>query len=542
MPPLPLMAPRTALSGRAVARTQTGGWGGPYSVTPGVHLFTDWRWVQPGHVRWVDAAGANAPLGGDGPFVDAQPVPNNVPRGLHLEAQPASLLGPLLGHTKPWEASGVMPAQMYREGGRYRLWYMSGDGMDHNLCYAESTDGVAWGKPSLGLVEWEGSRDNNIVFGGHLAAATGIHGPGVFLDPSCSNAERYKLIFIGRPRGPAGEAACRQLLERFKRERPADIDPNVADPKRFTALYGAVSSDGLRWTMLPEPLVLHQSDTANVAYFDQQLERYVWYGRCNWWYGRRCIGRSETTDFRRFPTPELVAWPNTDVLASDDWYTNCKTVYPGSPTEHLLFPQLYRRAEDRFEVELFSSPDGIHWSRVPGGPVISPGPPGTWNGEWIGTAPSLLPLEDNRVGLPFHGLRYPHKFPRRADVLWAQLGLATWPAGRLSAIVASGEGAFVTPQLEVVGRMLRLNTQVRRAGRLGVQVEAPRRAPAGGQQGAELPVLPGRGIDDCDPIYGDHLAHTVTWHGESDLGHAGGEPIVLRFQLRAAKLFAFELV
>lgn len=33
-------------------------------------------------------------------------------------------------------------------------------------CYAESTDGITWTKPSLGLGEFDGSRDNNIVFDG----------------------------------------------------------------------------------------------------------------------------------------------------------------------------------------------------------------------------------------------------------------------------------------------------------------------------------------------------------------------------------------
>ena len=36
------------------------------------------------------------------------------------------------------------------------------------LCYAYSTDGKNWIKPALGICEVDGSRENNIVFGGRL--------------------------------------------------------------------------------------------------------------------------------------------------------------------------------------------------------------------------------------------------------------------------------------------------------------------------------------------------------------------------------------
>ncbi|MBT6627446.1 MAG: hypothetical protein HOB49_10570, partial [Gemmatimonadetes bacterium] len=46
---------------------------------------------------------------------------------------------------------------------RFRLYYTS---WIHGLalvCALESDDGVTWTKPSLGLVEFEGSTDNNIT-------------------------------------------------------------------------------------------------------------------------------------------------------------------------------------------------------------------------------------------------------------------------------------------------------------------------------------------------------------------------------------------
>ena len=40
----------------------------------------------------------------------------------------------------------------------WEWWYMG-----ENMHYTTSTDGEHWEKPSLGLYEWNGSKDNNIV-------------------------------------------------------------------------------------------------------------------------------------------------------------------------------------------------------------------------------------------------------------------------------------------------------------------------------------------------------------------------------------------
>ncbi len=54
--------------------------------------------------------------------------------------------------------------------GKYRMWYYSvslraepADLKQGPICYAESTDGIDWVKPSLGQVEINGSTDNNAI-------------------------------------------------------------------------------------------------------------------------------------------------------------------------------------------------------------------------------------------------------------------------------------------------------------------------------------------------------------------------------------------
>ena len=48
-------------------------------------------------------------------------------------------------------------------------------GREMGGCYATSQDGLTWVKPELGLVDFQGSRANNLV-------VRGPHGAGIFKD------------------------------------------------------------------------------------------------------------------------------------------------------------------------------------------------------------------------------------------------------------------------------------------------------------------------------------------------------------------------
>lgn len=66
--------------------------------------------------------------------------------------------------------------------------YRPGSTRIASLAYAESDDGIHWVKPSLGFVEFEGSKENNLLF---LYA----HGTGVFLDEEETDPrKRYKMV------------------------------------------------------------------------------------------------------------------------------------------------------------------------------------------------------------------------------------------------------------------------------------------------------------------------------------------------------------
>ena len=72
---------------------------------------------------------------------------------------------------RPWEGNTSGYYTYFRDGDTYRMIYR---GWQHDeqkkaahkevTCYAESADGIHWTKPNLGLFEWNGTKETNIVW------------------------------------------------------------------------------------------------------------------------------------------------------------------------------------------------------------------------------------------------------------------------------------------------------------------------------------------------------------------------------------------
>ena len=76
-------------------------------------------------------------------------------------------------HDQPWEGNSSGYKTVFKDGDLYRMYYRGShviytrEGYDEPhkelVCYAESKDGIHWTKPDLGLIEFEGSKKNNII-------------------------------------------------------------------------------------------------------------------------------------------------------------------------------------------------------------------------------------------------------------------------------------------------------------------------------------------------------------------------------------------
>ncbi len=60
-------------------------------------------------------------------------------------------------------------------------------------------------------------------------------------------------------------------------------------------------------------------------------------------------------------------------------------------------------------------------------------------------------------------------------------------------------------------------------------------------QDAAGQAIPGFALEDCAPVTGDFIDHSVTWKGGS-LAALAGKPVRLRFELRGADLFSLQFV
>ena len=108
----------------------------------------------------------------------------------------------------PWEGNLSGYFTLFPEDGGIRMYYRGWEsGRQPVTCLAESTDGLRWTRPDLGLVELGGSSRNNIVFSGPNEGAA--HNLTPFRDgnPACPPEARYKAVGRLKPKGRSVEAA-----------------------------------------------------------------------------------------------------------------------------------------------------------------------------------------------------------------------------------------------------------------------------------------------------------------------------------------------
>ena len=513
------------------------------SLAPGPHLFTDWRhilaaevsggftWVmrETGEpVRVIDEHGEYT----TGP-IDAVMVPYDVPEGIRISVCKAERSDPVPHHEPP--------GQVRHSQGCYRTWYRPiplgapySSLLEGGVFHAESDDGYSWKNRRECTFDTADCPD---------VEARGPF-PGIFEDPSAPDSERFKMVFQGRSTRPEFARHRQEVLHEFIQNYPEGIDPTALSfdgpdgtPLIQIARYGAVSPDGLHWRVLRQPLMIIYSDAENVVYYDTNRQSYLWFLKTQWYDGRRSIGRAETRDFRHWPLADTIIHPGADLHPSDDWYTNSKTLYPGTTDHHFLFPALYHHADDSSDIHAFSSVDTVSWTRIPGGPILPADDPRSWDAGFVTASVDLVPLPGGKVGLPYGGARYPHKYPRNRHT-WDAMkrAYALWPKERITAVIADEAGRFTTLPLLFDGRRLRLNYRTTQGGEIRVEAAESRRS------GGHSKVLPGRSFADCVPLAGDETDRTVAWKNGEDLGHRDGQPVTLRFRMRSASLFAFELI
>ncbi|HNT34025.1 MAG TPA: hypothetical protein PKH07_03415 [bacterium] len=450
-------------------------------------------------------------------FVDDYLVESstNVKRVYHAFEKHAG--NPVMKADKPWEGRNiyVYGTVLPEESGKgYRMWYhglpeKKGDD-PYRLLYATSKDGVSWEKPSLGIIEYEGSKDNNI----YIRRNPRDHIQSVIHTPWESSPQRQYMMMNWSSDG----------------------------------YYLTWSPDGIHWTDVPNnPVLTKGGDVGNFCW-DPRTKQYCGYvklGSVVRDLKRRSVGFTSTSDPLQWPDPELIIEPDE---IDDRWATPpARTQFYGFcafpyETMYLGFLWLYRSyptpadpegyMDGVIYVELASSRDGKHWDRIAPAedglrPAILPlGAEGTWDSGMICTTNHPL-VESNQIKLYYGGTLGTHYSASKDWV--SAIGLATMRKDGFASLDAKGAIGVVTTK-SLVGYAGKLYANFRShspAGCLRVEVLD--------EEGA---TVPGYGLADCVALTGDCPNSTVRWNGSSSLP-ATTSPIRLRFHVSDGSLYSF---
>jgi len=517
--------------------------GEPYQLLGNRIVFTNWFYVRPGFGQWHDSDGKPLSWQDFDPARDPNTITfkevNDIPTGIELLAQPAQHLGPVITPQHPWEQNGIGFATVIQDGDIFKAWCLCVSAEKKRfMAYYTSTDGINWQRPDLGIIEYQGSKKNNLTSLDPEDRGDAFWGWGVYKDPSATPAERYKATKAAK----ISLEAFADYLKRFP-----DFDPRADRVGAWHVVLGAVSPDGLNWTILPDPISVEHSDTQPVLYYDQQIKKYVMYTRQQmvgnfaenapgkWqtlgsWAtpSRRSIGRTVSDTFHHFQPSELIITPGPQLPPSDCYYNNSRTSIPSAPDHHLMFPAVYHLNDDTTTIVLASSCDGKIWQFLPGPPVLDTPEFGPWNGGCIFTHPDLIELPNGSFALPYTGHKFPHKFPRGQFPFLP--GYAVWPKGRIVALQAAAHGSFATIAFMPPGKKLLINATTKRAGSILVEVV---------QLAGQTPI-PGHSFADSIAITGDQHWQPVTWRQSDELGYEPGSAIFLRFKMDQAKIFGLQ--
>ncbi|MEZ6192649.1 MAG: hypothetical protein R3C45_15350 [Phycisphaerales bacterium] len=415
---------------------------------------------------------------------------------------------PVLEPEQPWEGNNAYiygTVHYDKDTGRFRMWYNAS-----GLCYAESDDGIHWVRPTLGLHEFEGSTENNIVIPEQRNST-------VLVDESGENPdERYKALFGGR-----------------------------------NGYKGAYSADGIHWSMYNDgkTLLPYGSELSSINR-DPQTGEYQAYIRTgppkldeHGIKVKRTCSLTTSSDFRTWSEPVLTIEPDA---VDDGWvmgpdqatefygwngfrygsqYLGFLTVFriTGLIREH---PSSQSAWDGPIDVQLVHSRDGMTWHRTKQRTAV------VENGPYAYDAGTILDIANNPIEVgdelwlyytainTTHGGERP---PKRASV-----ALATWPRDRLVSLGAGwAEG------------VVRTETMTAKPGRLIVNADAGK-----GDLIVEVlddtgEPLPGFSAADCRAITTDALDHHVTWAGGDRL--AFDRPFALRFRFHHANLYSYRV-
>lgn len=302
-----------------------------------------------------------------------------------------------------------------------RKRYSSGPGREMGICYATSKDGIKWHKPELGLVDYEGSKANNIIW-------RGPRGAGIFKDHREPDPDRrYKMIFQG--------------------------------------VSTSLSADGIKWNA---PRRINgigniAGDTHNNVFWDPTSKKYVGITR-TWGTMGREVTRIESCDFEKWKSNGVVMEGLEKTLQPYAMPVFMHGgVYLGLVAIHA------QRPVDRVWTELAWSTDSKQWHRIAPGKALIPCSEKVMDYDYGCVYACAYPVFlDNEIRLYYGGSDYHHYGWRNGSLCLATLrpdGFAGYEQE------SKDKPAVITTQtVPYDGKKIRVSADVEKGGSMKVTV------------------------------------------------------------------------
>lgn len=403
-----------------------------------------------------------------------------------LENATLRLHSPQLAPPMTQPADSLEYGTVIRDGDLFRLYTREGRGAKFDgdvpevTRYCESRDGIHWTKPNLGLVEIDGSKENNVI----LNEPPFCHNFSPFLDtrPGVPNDERFKAL--------AGTVK--------------------------SALVAFVSGDGIHWRKLrTEPVITYTKeyafDSQNVSFWSESEGCYLCYFRHFLDKKLRSVCRTTSNDFLHWTEPVPLK-PN---LPGEHLYTTLTHPYFRAPHIYIATPTRFHPERGESTDILFMTARGdVPFDRTFREAFIRPGlDPDRWGNRSNYAALNVVPTGPNEMSIYTTPFR---RFVLRSD-------------GFASVHTGADPGALLTHPLHFTGRQLVVNYSTSAGGSLRAELQDVTGQP-----------IPGFTLADSQTLVGDAIEQPVSWSPTSDLATLANQPIRLRFVLQDADLFAIQ--
>jgi len=472
---------------------------------------------------------------------------------------------------KPWEGNASGSFTIFQDGDIYRLYYR---GRQFNMttttlsepmgvrCYAESTDGINWVRPDLGLIEHNGSKKNNIFIDGQTIGVPG---------------DAFVPFKDDNPNA-APDAKYKAWATRFPNYSPGAATRKGHSFEVPDGLYALKSPDGIHWTTMSDGPVIEDGllDSMNLAFWDSVRGEYRDYHRNEFRAaktgedsyaahtvdgkdGASLRGSRYGRDMRTATSSDFIHWSEPEYInythgRTDELYDNQIRPYFRAPHIFLGFPTRYierpwsdaiedlpeveeRRqrsdASERYgtaltDVMFMSSRDGQTFDLWPES-FIRPGlrPQDNWVYGDNYPAWGMITTKSMFAGAPDEISMYATEGYWRGDSM--ALRRYTMRLDGFASVQAplSG-GEIITKPLIFKGNELVLNFSASAAGSIRVELLRDQ---------MDMPIE-GFGLEDCIEVLGDDLGRVVRWSGGNDLSNLSGVPLRLRLVLKDADLYS----